>query len=42
MLDFSFSTQAVSEGDYISATATNKAMGDTSEFSAAHRVEELL
>ncbi len=37
--DFGFSTQQVKEGDYITATATNKATGDTSEFSAAQRVQ---
>jgi hypothetical protein len=37
-LDFGFSTSAVSEGDYITATATNRATGDTSEFSAAKLV----
>jgi CSLREA domain-containing protein len=34
-----FSTSAVSEGEYITATATNKATGDTSEFSQARVVE---
>jgi hypothetical protein len=32
--------QKVSEGQFITATATNKARGDTSEFSEAERVEE--
>jgi parallel beta-helix repeat protein len=40
-LDFGFevSQAVVSEGDYITATATNKATGDTSEFSEARVVE---
>lgn len=29
---------AVSEGEYVTATATNKATGDTSELSEAERV----
>src|SRR5215211_2124988 len=36
------SPQDVSLGDYVTATATNKATGDTSEFSAAQRVEGLV
>jgi hypothetical protein len=40
-LDFGFevSQAVVSEGDYITATATNRATGDTSEFSEARVVE---
>jgi hypothetical protein len=33
-------TQAVPEGAFVTATATNRATGDTSEFSNAKRVEE--
>jgi trimeric autotransporter adhesin len=40
--NFSFFTQEVSEGEYITATATNKATGDTSEFSAAQEVKGLI
>lgn len=39
---FDFSTSAASEGDFITATATRKATGDTSEFSKAKLVEELV
>ncbi len=40
MAPFSFApSQTVPEGRFITATATNKATGDTSEFSAAKRVE---
>jgi hypothetical protein len=40
-LDFGFqvSQDVASEGEYITATATNKATGDTSEFSEARVVE---
>lgn len=37
---FDFSTSAASAGDFITATATSKARGDTSEFSKAKLVEE--
>ena len=33
--------QKVPVGQFVTATATNRATGDTSEFSAARRVEEL-
>jgi hypothetical protein len=36
---FDFATGAVLEGEYITATATNKKTGDTSEFSEAEPVE---
>jgi CSLREA domain-containing protein len=37
---FGFSTSAASVGDFITATATSKSTGDTSEFSKAKLVEE--
>jgi hypothetical protein len=37
----SFSTTAASEGEFITATATNKRTGDTSEFSKAKIVEDI-
>lgn len=36
---FSFPSGTVNTGQYITATATNAATGDTSEFSAAHLIE---
>ena len=40
--DFSFFTGAVSEGDCTTATAANKATGDTPEFFQARKVEGLV